>query len=115
MGDLDIYRVTLTEVEPNYSVLKGDIVSSDSTQKLNFSDVFITVIDSKTQEVVGTYLPNPNTGKYVMVLAPGSYEVSLEANGFQSVTEKINILDKSSFRFEIDKDIQLKPEGYQKK
>jgi hypothetical protein len=115
LGDLDIYRVTLNEVEPNYSVVKGSIISADSTQKLNFADVFITVTDSKSQEVVGTYLPNPNTGKYVMILAPGNYEMSMEANGFQAVIEKMNILDKSSFKFEIVKDIQLKPEGYQKK
>lgn len=111
-GDLDIYRVTLNEVEQQYSVIHGDIASADSTQKLNFSDVFITVTDSKTQEVVGTYIPNPNSGRYVMVLAPGNYEMSMEANGFQPVTEKIAVLDKSSFKFEISKNIQLKPEGF---
>jgi tetratricopeptide (TPR) repeat protein len=114
LGDLDIYRVTLNEVEPQYSVVKGDIVSADSTQKLNFSDVFITVNDSKSKEMVGTYVPNPNSGRYVMVLAPGTYDLSIEANGFQPVNEKITILDKSSFKFEITKDLQLKPEGFQK-
>jgi hypothetical protein len=112
MGDLDIYRVTLNEVEPQYSVVKGDIVSADSTQKLNFSDVFITVNDSKSQEVVGTYIPNPNSGRYVMVLAPGTYDLTIEANGFKSITEKITILDKSSFKFEITKDLKLRPEGF---
>jgi len=29
--------------------------------------------------------------------------------------EKINILDKNSYRFEIKKDIKLKPEGYENK
>lgn len=115
LGDLDIYRVTFNEVEPQYSVVKGDIVSADSTQKLNFSDVFITVTDSKSQEVIGNYLPNPNSGRYIMVLAPGNYEVNMEANGFQSITDKISILDKSSYKFEITKDIQLKPEGYPNK
>lgn len=115
LGDLDIYRVTLNEVEPQYSVINGDITSADSTQKLNFSDVFITVSDSKTQEVVGTYIPNPNSGRYVMVLAPGNYEMNVEANGFQTITEKITVLDKSSFKFEISKHIQLKPEGFQTK
>ncbi|MDF2436216.1 MAG: WD40-like Beta Propeller Repeat [Bacteroidota bacterium] len=113
LGDLDIYRVTFNDVEPQYSVVKGGIVSADSTQKLNYSDVFISVTNSKTQEMVGNYLPNQNTGKYVMVLAPGNYEVSIEANGFQSVTDNIAILDKGSYKFEINKDIRLKPEGYQ--
>jgi hypothetical protein len=112
---LDIYRVTLNEVEPQYSVINGDITSADSTQKLNFSDVFITVSDSKTQEVVGTYIPNPNSGRYVMVLAPGNYEMNVEANGFQTISEKIIVLDKSSFKFEISKHIHLKPEGFQTK
>jgi Tol biopolymer transport system component len=115
LGDLDIYRVTLNEVEQQYSVINGYISSADSTQKLNFSDVFISVTDTKSQEVVGTYLPNPNSGSYIMVLSPGNYEMNLEANGFQTITEKINVLDKSSFKFEISKNIQLKPDGFQTK
>jgi len=115
LGDLDVYRVTLNEVDPQYSVVKGNIASADSTQKLSFGDVFISVTNTKTQEMVGNYLPNPNTGKYIMVLTPGNYELNIEANGFQTVSEKISILDKSSYKFEITKDIQLKPEGYQKK
>jgi hypothetical protein len=111
LGDLDIYRVTFNEVEPQYSVVKGNVASADSTQRLNFSDVFITVTDSKTQEIVGNYLPNPNSGRYVMVLAPGVYDLSIEANGFKSVNQKINILDKSSYKFELTKDIELKPEN----
>ncbi|MES2591985.1 MAG: hypothetical protein V4608_08880 [Bacteroidota bacterium] len=115
LGDMDIYRVTFNEVEPQYSVVIGDIVSSDSTQRLNFSDVFISVNDGKTNEIVGTYLPNPHSGRFIMILTPGTFEVTIEANGFKTINEKINILDKSSYRFEIKKDIKLNPEGYQSK
>ncbi|MBA3705338.1 MAG: PD40 domain-containing protein [Bacteroidetes bacterium] len=114
LGDLDIYRITFNDVDPQYSVLKGNVISTDSTQKINFSDLFITVTDNKSQEVIGTYLPNPNTGTYVMALAPGTYTISIEANGFQTISEKINVLDKSSYKFEITKDILITPEGYQK-
>jgi hypothetical protein len=115
LGDLDIYRVTFNEIEPQYSVVKGIVSSADSTQRLNFGDVFISVTNAKTQEIIGNYLPNPNTGNYVMVLSPGAYEVSIEANGFQSANDNLSILDKGSYKFEITKDIQLKPEGYQNK
>lgn len=116
LGDMDIYRVTFNDVEPEYSVVLGDIVSADSTQKLNFTDVFITVNNDKTNELVGTYLPNPLSGRFIMILVPGStYDVTIEATGFKTINEKINILDKSSYRFEIKKDIKLKPEGYQNK
>ncbi|MFY9309431.1 MAG: hypothetical protein WAQ28_10335 [Bacteroidia bacterium] len=116
LGDLDIYRVTFNDVEPEYSVILGDIVSADSTQRLNFTDVFITVNNDKTNELVGTYLPNPLSGRFIMILVPGStYDVTIEATGFTTINEKINILDKSSYRFEIKKDIKLKPEGYKNK
>ncbi len=116
LGDLDIYRVTFNDVDPQYSVVLGDIVSADSTQKLNFIDVFITVNNDKTNELVGTYLPNPHSGRFIMILAPGStYDVTIEATGFKTINEKITILDKSSYRFEIKKDIKLNPEGYQSK
>lgn len=115
LGDLDIYRVTFNTVEPQYSVVKGSIVSADTTQKLNFQDIFISVNQSKSQEIVGTYLPNPHTGRYVMVLSPGTFDISIEANGFKTISEKITILDKSSYIFEITKDIKLTPEKYQRK
>jgi tetratricopeptide (TPR) repeat protein len=116
LGDLDIYRVTFNDVEPQYSVILGDIISADSTQKLNFQDVFITVNDDKTHELIGTYLPNPLSGRFIMILVPGStYDVTIEATGFKPINEKINILDKSSYRFEIKKDIKLNPEGYKNK
>lgn len=115
LGDVDIYRVTFNDIEPQYSVVLGDVFSADSTQKLNFTDVFITVNNDKTNELVGTYLPNPHSGRFIMILAPGStYDVSIEATGFNTINEKITILDKSSYRFEIKKDIKLAPEGYKK-
>ena len=115
LGDLDIYRVTFNDIEPQYSVVIGDIFSADSTQRLNFMDVFISVNDAKTHEIVGTYLPNPHSGRFIMILSPGTFDITIEANGFKTISEKINILDKSSFKFEIKKDIKLNPEGYPNK
>ena len=60
----------------------------------------------------GTYLPNPGTGKYVVIAPPGKYNLTMEAPGFQDFSENISILDKSSFQTEIEKDISLLPKGY---
>jgi hypothetical protein len=111
-GDLDIYRVTFDDIEPSYSVIKGVISSIDSTQKVMHSDVFITVTNTKTQEIVGNYIPNPNTGRYVIIVPPGSYTMTVEVNGYQTLTEKIDVMDKVSFKPEIDKNLKLLPEGY---
>jgi hypothetical protein len=112
LGDLDIYRVTFNNVEPQYTILKGRVMTADTSRKLNYSDVFITVLNEKTQETVGNYVPNSNTGKYVIIVPPGVYSVNVEISGFQSYSQKVNIVDKSSFRTEIERDIQLLPVGY---
>lgn len=108
VGDLDIYRVTFNDVEPNYSVVSEQLSFTNATNKPAYNQVFISVIDKKTNEIIGNYVPNGNTGRYVMILAPGIYEVSVEAPGFVTYTETINILDKSSFKPEILKDVVLK-------
>ncbi|MBI3511622.1 MAG: PD40 domain-containing protein [Bacteroidetes bacterium] len=108
LGDLDIYRVVFNDVEPNYSVVRGMIVFSDQNKKPGFSEVFITVTDKKTNEIIGNYVPNGNTGRYVMILAPGEYDVEIDAPGCAPYNETINIADKSSFKPEIDKDIGIK-------
>lgn len=108
LGDLDIYRVTFNDVEPNYSVLNGQVKFAEGVQKPAYGEIFITVTDKKTNEVIGNYVPNGNTGRYVIILAPGVYEISVEAPGCAPYTEAVSIVDKSSFKPEIDKDLLLK-------
>jgi tetratricopeptide (TPR) repeat protein len=108
VGDLDIYRVVFNDVEPNYSVVSGQMGFGDAATKPGYNEIFITVTDKKSNEIVGNYVPNGNTGRYVMILAPGIYEISMEAPGFVTYVETINILDKSSFKPEIVKDVVLK-------
>jgi len=108
MGDMDIYRIQFNGVEPEYSVVIGDIKSSNPDVKVKLSTVVIRAFDAETEERVGKYLPNPYSGRYVMVLAPGKYKLTIEAEGFETIEEQITILDKSSFQFEITKDIILK-------
>jgi tetratricopeptide (TPR) repeat protein len=108
LGDLDIYRITFNDVQPNYSVMKGQLKFSDETKRPAYNEVFITVNEVKTGELVGTYVPNGNTGRYVIILAPGIYSLTVEAPGCEPKTESINVLDKSSYKPEIEKDLELK-------
>ena len=112
LGGLDIYRVTFNNIEPKYSVMKGKILSADTTKKVNYPDVSIAVINEKTQETVGSYVPNANTGRYVIIVPPGVYTVTVDLPGFQPFTQKVNVVDKSSFKTEIDREIKLLPVGY---
>ena len=67
----------------------------------------ISVNDAATNVLVGNYLPNPNNGRFIMILNPGKYNVSIEATGMKTIEKTIEVLDKSSFQPEIILDIEL--------
>lgn len=114
-GGFDIYRVTFNNVEPRYSVVKGLIISADTTKKItDYSDVLITVSNAKTQELYGNYVPNSSSGRYVMILPPGKYHATITLDGYKNYEEDINVEDKSSFKTEVNQDIALHPATGQK-
>lgn len=104
-GDLDIYRVTFNEVEPRYTVIAGHITADGGKEVV---DPFIAVWDNETGEEYGNYLPNPKTMRYVIILPPGNFTLSVDAPGFNEYTEDINVMDKSSYKAELKRDITLK-------
>lgn len=108
-GDLDIYRVTFNSVDPRYTVIKGYIEPTDTSKTVDPMNVFLSVNDLETGEIFGDYSPNPSSGRYIIILPPGKYELMADVDGFLPYTEQIEILDKSSFKTEIKKDIELKP------
>lgn len=106
-GDYDIYRVSFVDVEPRYSVISGTISAEDKSA-IEYRDVFMTVTDVQSGEVMGNYLPNPNTGRYVVILPPGRYTLLVQVPGFADINDELNIMDKASFKTEIAKEIVLK-------
>lgn len=108
-GDQDIYRVDFNDVEPNYSLVRGLVASADTSRKLNQADVSISVTNNKAKEEYGNYVPNPVSGKYVMILPPGDYTIQIEVNGFEKYSEKFAVADKIGIRQEMEKNITLLP------
>lgn len=107
MGDFDIYRVTFNEVETDYSVVIGQL-SVNENEQIDFSDVFISVNDNISGELVGNYLPNPANGRFIVILPPGKYQMSIDAGGYKPIEKTIEILDKASYQAEINMNIELK-------
>jgi tetratricopeptide (TPR) repeat protein len=105
-GDFDIYRVTFNEVESDYSVIVGQFLTKDK-EEINYSDVFISVNDNISNELVGNYLPNPANGRFIVILSPGKYQMTIEAPGFKTITKNIEIFDKASYQGEINMKIEL--------
>lgn len=106
-GGLDIYRIDFEEVEAKYTVVNGTVSTKDG--KKVSDELFIEITDIETGEIYGEYMPNERTLRYVMILPPGKYELYVEAPGYQEIIEEIEILDKSSFKSFIKKDIELTP------
>lgn len=106
MGNYDIYAVTFNEVEPEYTVIKGFVTTQDTSNIIK--DVFISVLDLQTDELYGSYLTNPISGRYIIILPPGRYNILVEVPGYKMYSEDVEILGKSDFRGSIKKDIILK-------
>jgi len=67
------------------------------------------VSDKNSGSNYGEYLPNPQTGKYVIILPPGNYTISISSDGLKTLSENIDLADKSSFVNEINKNFVLMP------
>jgi hypothetical protein len=110
LGDLDIYRVTYRDIDPQFSIVMGSLESIDSTKKVDYRSVNIYVNNGNSGRFFGEYHPNSHTGKYVIILPPGSYEVCIDAKGYQTYRERMDVYDKKSYQSEIWKSIQLETE-----
>jgi hypothetical protein len=76
--------------------------------------VTATVTDANGNHI-GDFLPNYNTGRLVMVLAPGKvYDITIESDGFQTVKEKVNVMDLGDFREMIPRTFMLVENGLPK-
>jgi hypothetical protein len=91
IGDLDLYRIKFEDTEDKTTVLQGYITTSDSAKKVT---TIVTVRDLKNKDAEElSYNPNPNTGKFIMALTPSKYEITIEADGYKTLTDAFFIFD----------------------
>ena len=114
-GDLDIYRVDFKDVEPRYTVITGKIYTTNTNQLIDNVFIEVTVPGSgeyfeDDEMLYGQYMPNSISGKYVVILPPGKYNMRIAVDGYKEVMEEITIYDKSDYRTYIEQDLLLKPE-----
>jgi tetratricopeptide (TPR) repeat protein len=106
MGDLDIYRITFDQSEPRYTVYSGKVQFADSLNKKNI-DAIIRVTSAKTQKEIGTYSPVPSTGRYVMALVPGKYNMTITSPGCVPYSSSLDVLDLGNFQPEVIMNVPL--------
>lgn len=70
------------------------------------------MVNDASGSMVGTYLPNYRTGRLVAVVTPGQiYEIVVEAPGYQTVKEKVNVMELGDYQKIINKKVTLVEEG----
>jgi hypothetical protein len=106
-AEYDIYRVTFEDVESQLSIVTG-VLKVDKTPDELLSGLLMVVEDLSTGELLGEYLPNPNTMRYVMALKPGAYKVTITIDGYETVEEKLLIGDQGGYAPEMTVDYILK-------
>ncbi len=101
--DTRVKKVTVPTkgFEPTVSTIKG-------LDNLEIS----AVATDQSGEMIGTYLPNYNTGKLVVVVSPGQiYEITIEAPGFQPVKEKVGAFGLGDYKPVLHRKWTLVEEG----
>ncbi|MEN8120000.1 MAG: OmpA family protein [Bacteroidota bacterium] len=95
-GRSDIYLIGLKEAElAKITIMTGKV----HICRGNLPEVSITVMDAKTDEVVGIYTPNSKTGKFLFVLNKGGkYNVIFEANGEIILSEPLFVPESSAYQ-----------------
>lgn len=107
MGDLDIYKVVFTDVEPLLTAIHGKISSLDTLKKK--LEATITITDAKTKQEIEVKDINPESGRFVFIVEPGQYSISISCSGHKEFTQVINVYDKSDYDVDIESNPKLEP------
>jgi hypothetical protein len=90
-GDLDLYRVKFNDVEDKFTIMQGYISTSDSAKNIV---TLVTIEDLKNKDIAPyTYNPNPKTGKFIMALTPSKYQITIEADGYKTLTDMFFVFE----------------------
>lgn len=102
--------IKAADLFPNDSIAENDTNEESAIDtivvKVDPLKIGISVIDKITQKVFGTYTPNKENSKFLIVLPPGTFELVVDAKGYEKYTEDITVFDRS-VNTEIVKDIVL--------
>ncbi len=95
-GRSDIYVIGIKKAEKTkITIMTGKIYICRG----ELPEVSITVMDAKTDEVVGIYAPNSKTGKFLFVLNKGgSYKVVFESDGEIILTENLFVPKDAAYQ-----------------
>ncbi|MEM7163254.1 MAG: hypothetical protein AAF487_12530, partial [Bacteroidota bacterium] len=88
-GDLDIYRVVFNESNYKPALMEFEVFEHNTEIKIVCDLVILDEFDN----IYGIYRPNQSSGKYIIPMIPGNYNISIEADGYQEYYDQFIVLD----------------------
>lgn len=105
IGDIDIWRIVFNEVQANsFTTVIGKVIMPD--EAMSKENLIIEVSNASNKESYGSYRVNEKTGKFVLALPPGKYEISINMEKCKPFFDVITIFDIGP-QAEIEKTIML--------
>jgi len=105
-GDLDIYKITFHN--DSAVVLQNFLRTSDSAKTFNATvEIVSKGIDSASAEAT-LYIPNHNTGKFISILTPGKYYITITAPGYRKYGKYFVVAEKTNEEEDVIKKYTLK-------
>ncbi len=105
---IDIYTAELGRPASNLMVLKGLMVDSITGKPIEAS---IRLTDKRTEELLGVFTSNSETGKYIIVVQEGAdYQIDIESEGYELCNLTVDNTGLQDF-VEVEKNIRLCPKG----
>ena len=97
-GRSDIYIIEFPETDPrSLAVIAGYVFTPDGKPA---TDAVIKIEKYGTDKVTGIYRPNPQTGKYIIILPiENSYSMEVSQKGYVSVVKQVSIPSRGEFGF----------------
>lgn len=102
IGEQDIFKIITGKLDkPVLALLLGKVYYNDVE-----TGSFMNLYESEEGELEGTFKSNEETGKYVMALKPGRYEIEVELENGQIVRDSIR-LDEIEEYIVLKKDFRI--------
>lgn len=109
-GGRDLYVMNLLSLPERSTVVINGVVRVANSEEIP-KDITITVTELETNQLIGKYRPNKNTGKYTIILRNGKkYKLACEAVNCQFKEEILEVPEDATY-YELSKPIYLDPLG----
>ncbi|MCB9364803.1 MAG: OmpA family protein [Flavobacteriales bacterium] len=102
IGEQDIFKIITGKVgKPVLALLLGNVYYNDVV-----TGSFMNLYRADNGELEGSFKSNSETGKYVMALTPGRYEIEVELESGEIVRDSLNLTEITEY-IEMYKDFRI--------